>query len=165
MKTAVKELSRKELKRVYKDLIVGRITSQVWWDTIEGQDKDVTMSIIKEVRLIEERLKSLRYYILTKPVVGKGCSYGAGSDSYPATIVEVSKDGKTIWVTDDSHKPTEDYDYYSNQSHTFKSNMDGARTCYTLRKNGRWINKGVKMNYYWCGISIGIRRYYQDPSF
>lgn len=99
------------------------------------------------------------------PVVGMGASYGAGSDSYPATIVEVSSNGKTIWVTEDLYKPTKDFDFYSNQSYTYKSNMGGARRCYTLRKNGLFILEGASLNSHWMSLSIGIRRYYQDPSF
>lgn len=161
----VTKLSRKELKRVYKDLTLRKVKIQVWWDAIEGQDKDLTMSVVKEVEEINKRYESIKEYILTRPEVGKGCTYGAGSDCYPATIVEVSPNGKTIWVTNDTSKPTKNYNYYGNQEHTFETNWDAPRTCYTLRKNGRWIQKGAGLNEYWCGIGIGGRRYYQDPHF
>jgi hypothetical protein len=102
---------------------------------------------------------------IISPEIGMGATGGAGSDCYPYTIVEISPNGKTIWVTSDSHKATKDCEYYGNQSYTYTSNMDGERECYTLRKNGRWIRKGAGLKEYWCGISIGHRRYYRDPHF
>ena len=99
------------------------------------------------------------------PEVGMGASYGAGSDSYPATIVEVSPDKKTIWVTSDSSTPTKDSDFYNGQSYTYETNWDAERTCYTLRKNGSWIRKGQPMKAYWCSIGIGVRRKHIDPHF
>tara|TARA_R110000787_G_scaffold11722_12_gene38526 strand:- start:8898 stop:9392 length:495 start_codon:yes stop_codon:yes gene_type:complete len=161
----VTKLSRKEIRTAYKNLELDKIKITEWWAIIENQDQDVVKSVIQEVGKIANRLYSIKTAILRRPEVGKGCTYGAGSDSYPATIVEVSKNGKTIWVTSDSHTPTEDCEYYGNQSYTYKSNIDGERTCYTLRKNGSWIRKGSPINAYWCGIGIGSRRYYQDPSF
>jgi hypothetical protein len=97
--------------------------------------------------------------------IGMGCSFGAGSDSYPATIVAIENNGKTIYVTNDSHTPKEGFDYYSNQVYDYSTNWDAPRTCYTLRKNNRYIRKGAKMKDYWCGIGIGIRRHYHDPHF
>lgn len=98
------------------------------------------------------------------PVIGMGASGGHGSDCYPYTIVSVSKDGKKIEVTRDEHKPAPGYDYYSNQVHTFTSNMDGAREMYRLRKNGRWVRASEPMRG-GSSISLGFRKYYQDPSF
>jgi len=108
---------------------------------------------------------------ITKPLneqveVGLGCTGGAGSDCYPYTIVKISNNGKTIWITSDKATITEDYDYYSNQKHTFETNWNTENAeCYTLRKNNRYISKGSPMNHYWCGVAIGYRRKYSDPSF
>ncbi|MFT7614324.1 MAG: hypothetical protein ACI9J3_003306 [Parvicellaceae bacterium] len=102
---------------------------------------------------------------ITTPVVGMGASYGAGADSYPATIVEVSPNGKTLFITDDSYRATKDSDHYTNQAYVYTSNMDAPKKCYTLRKNGRWIPKGVPISAGYTALSIGHRRYYQDPHF
>lgn len=104
------------------------------------------------------------------PTKGMGASAGAGSDSYPYTVVKVSKNGRKIWVTEDTATPTKDYDYYNNQVHTFKTNWptEGAEeecACYTLRKSGNWIAKGAPIKATWCGIGLGFRRKYSDPSF
>ncbi len=104
------------------------------------------------------------------PTKGMGASAGAGSDSYPYTVVKVSKNGRKIWVTEDTATPTKDYDYYNNQEHTFETNWpehnaEEECACYTLRKSGRWIAKGAGLNDTWLSISLGGRRKYRDPSF
>lgn len=103
----------------------------------------------------------------TVPVVGMGASYGAGSDSYPATVVEVSKSGKTLWITDDSVVVGGEWKEgeYEADLYTTVSNMDGARREYTLRKNGRWILKGCPQSAYYMALSLGRRSYRQDPHF
>ena len=98
------------------------------------------------------------------PEVGMGACGGFGSDCYPYTIVSVSKDGKKIEVTSDDHKPAPGCDYFTNQVYTYTSNMNGQRTLYRLRKNGRWVKDGEPMRG-GASITIGYRRYYQDPSF
>ena len=42
---------------------------------------------------------------LIKPVVGEGATISYVADSYPQTIIEVSKDLKTIIVQDDEETP------------------------------------------------------------
>lgn len=101
------------------------------------------------------------------PEVGMGASFGAGSDSYPATIVEVSASGKTLWITQDEVIVTGEWAQGEYEAATYSTlpNMDGARTCYTLRSNGRWIVKGQPMKAWYCALSIGRRSYRQDPHF
>ncbi len=99
------------------------------------------------------------------PTVGMGATSGAGSDRYPHTIVEVSPTLDYISVTADTSIPEPGNDFYNNQSYTYKSNIDGERTKYTLRKNGRYIQEGQPLKAYYCSINIGTRRFYQDPSF
>ena len=98
------------------------------------------------------------------PVVGMGATGGFGSDCYPYTIVSVSKDLKKIEVTADKHKPADGYNYYDNQVFNYTSDMNAPRTMYRLRKNGRYVKDGEPMKG-GASISIGNRRYYQDPSF
>lgn len=97
--------------------------------------------------------------------IGMGCSFGAGSDSYPATIVKIENNGKTIYVTEDSATPKDGYEYYSNQTYDYQTNWDGEQICYTLRKNNRYVVKGQPMKHYWCGIGVCGRRKYHDPHF
>lgn len=98
--------------------------------------------------------------------IGLGCSYGGNGDSYPLTIVRVSTNGKTIWVTEDDHHIAEGYDYYTNQVYTYETNWDKTNAeCYTLRKNGRYVKKGCPMGSTWLTLSVGHRAYRQNPHF
>lgn len=102
----------------------------------------------------------------TVPTVGMPASFGAGSDSYPATIVEVSPNGKRLWITRDSVLCSGwEHGQYEADSYVTASNMDGARTEYTLRKNGRWIPAGVEMKATYMALSLGVTSYRQDPHF
>lgn len=92
-----------------------------------------------------------------------GATYGINSDCYPYTIVEV-KSPKTIVVQADLATATADSEYFGEQKHTFERNPYSMKQVYTLRKNGKWQRKGQPMNNY-SGLSVGNRRYYQDPHF
>ncbi len=101
------------------------------------------------------------------PEIGMGASFGAGSDSYPATIVEISKSGKMLWIQQDEVIVTGEWAQGEYEAKTYSTmpNTEAARICYTLRKNGRWIMKGQPITAWYCALSIGQRRYRQDPHF
>lgn len=103
----------------------------------------------------------------TVPVVGMPASYGAGSDSYPATIVEVSASGKKLWITRDEVIVTGEWAQGEYEAKTYSTlpDMDGARTEYTLRKNGRWIPAGCPMSAYYMALTLNVSSYRQDPHF
>lgn len=100
----------------------------------------------------------------TKPEVGMGVTLMVGSDRYPYTIAKISKNGKTIWVTPDAYAPTEKHDYFGHQDYTYTTNTERPSQIFTLRKNGRWVEKGSNLHN-GCGLHIGHREAYQDPSF
>lgn len=108
-------------------------------------------------------IKVMRANFLVIPEEGMGATTGAGSDCYPNTIVEVAPDLSYIIIQDDNYK----VDFVSNTGIHYKYSPDpnGARRKYTLRKNGQYIAEGAPMKAYYCRVSIGFRRYYQDPSF
>lgn len=92
--------------------------------------------------------------------VGDGVSYGFGSDSYPATVIAVSKSGRKVTIQND------DYEYIkgTDQEYVYTKNENGGISEYSLRKNGRFCLVGTAPS--WRGGSLGSgRRYYQDPSF
>lgn len=101
------------------------------------------------------------------PEVGMGASYGAGSDSYPATIVSVSKSGKSLEIVEDSVLVTGEWNEgeYSPETFVTMADPEAPRRTYTLRKNGRWILKGQPITAYYMALSIGRRSYRQDPHF
>ena len=104
------------------------------------------------------------------PEVGMGATIGYGSDRYPYTIHKISPDGKKIWASEDKHHvvPKEGgYAYGSDIPYTYSNNNQNDESqwsLFTLRKNGRYIQKESSRN---SGsyLTIGFRRYYQDPSF
>ena len=103
----------------------------------------------------------------TIPEVGMGATVGVGSDRYPATIIEVNKGkdgvGTSFAIQWDSHKRVGgEFPYYKYEC---KPNSNGRITYYTLRKTGRYKQKGWALRSPGGGIGIGHRRYYQDPSF
>jgi hypothetical protein len=98
------------------------------------------------------------------PEEGMGVTLGIGSDRYPATIIEVSENKKTVIVQQDIFRPAKGYEYYGNQVYEFEENPIGRQYCFTLRKNGRWKEKGSSRN---GGFQISFRgrSAYSDPSF
>jgi len=97
------------------------------------------------------------------PEVGMGVTYGYGSDRYPATIIEISKNGKQITIQDDTAVPGENFDYYGNQNYSITQNPNGSTRTYTFRKRGIWVQKGSARAIGF--LTIGSRDKYSDPSF
>ncbi len=104
-----------------------------------------------------------------EPEVGMGATIIYWSDREPATITEVSKDFKKVWIVQDDAKRTdsngasEDQRYEYTSKPRFTEEGEDTAILYTLRKNGRYVRKGDTMN--GNSILIGRRRKYHDYSF
>lgn len=98
------------------------------------------------------------------PEVGMGATYGIGSDSYAYTIVEVSENKRTVKVQADEAKAQEGSDYYGDQKYDYTPNPKARIRTFTLRKSGRYYEKGCEMGR-GGSLTIGFRRTYRDPSF
>lgn len=99
------------------------------------------------------------------PVVGMGASILYYTDREAATIVEVNKSGKTIWVTEDTSKRIDKNGAFSEaQEYEYTSNPDGHKICFTLRENGSWVRKGESMRG-GTRLIVGARMKYRDPHF
>jgi len=113
-------------------------------------------------RVIKEIIHNYPDIII--PEEGMGVTLGIGSDRYPATIIEVSENKKTLIVRMDVFKPAKGYDYFANQVYEYEENLNGNQHCFTLRKDGKWKEKGSSRNSGFV-ISFRGRSAYQDPSF
>ena len=99
-----------------------------------------------------------------EPKVGMGATLAIGSDCYPFTICTVGKYGtKYIEVQRDNYKRTDKNGLSEMQTYEYTPDPIAEKYRYTLRKNGRYVRKGLPMKY--GGIYIGSRRAYFDPSF
>jgi hypothetical protein len=99
------------------------------------------------------------------PEVGMGATINSGSDSYPATVSRISKSGKRLWVKMDSKMVLEGTWETGGVNYVTMPNEDAEEREYSLRPNGSWIMKGVATNARYGSLTLGIRRYNQDPSF
>lgn len=108
------------------------------------------LSELQQIRDRRERSKV--------PHVGMAVTYHIGSDRYPGTIVEVRRNGKTIVMkkqrTYIRRIDGKEYQVYVNY-------LDNDTTTFTLRGNGDYRMKGCKYG----SLSLGARRFHQDPGF
>jgi len=97
------------------------------------------------------------------PVVGMGCTMLGWTDRHAATIVSVSKDGKTIGIVQDIATRIDNNGMSDTQQYSYAPG-EGTDRLYTLRKNGKWVRKGegIKNG---SRIAIGFRDEYYDYSF
>ena len=103
----------------------------------------------------------------TIPVIGMGATYCIGSDRYAGTIVYVSASGRSVFFQKDhaiNIAPPEERCLGGSQEYRYEPNIHADVEVYTLRKNGRWIQKGCGLVGY-GHLSLGKRNHYMDPSF
>jgi hypothetical protein len=98
-----------------------------------------------------------------KPEVGMGATIGYHSDRHAATIVEVIN-GKTVVVQQDTATRTDTNGYSESQKYTFGPCPTAPRKTFTLRNNGRWVEKGTAKQHT-PYLVIGHRSEYYDFSF
>jgi len=94
------------------------------------------------------------------PMIGMGATIQVGSDSYPATVIQVTNNGKRVVVQEDNATRTDSNGMSESQSYTYEPNPNGTIYIATLRKDGRWRVTGGK-----TPVSLGFRRKYYDYSF
>jgi hypothetical protein len=98
------------------------------------------------------------------PEVGMGATVLLWTDREPATVVSVSKSGKSLIVKGDHAERVDDNGMSEQQEYKFSPNPDAIGVEFTLRKNGQWVRKGEPMK---GGqrIILGKRSKYYDFSF
>lgn len=94
------------------------------------------------------------------PTIGMGATIQIGSDSYPATVIQVTNNGKRVVVQEDTATRVDANGMSERQDYTYEPNPQGTIHIATLRKDGRYRLTGGK-----TPIHIGSRRKYYDYSF
>jgi len=113
--------------------------------------------------------------MMIEPEIGMGATIVYWSDRQACTIVDVSKNGRTVTVTEDTATLTNSDELKCHaggfaahvsgtQKYSYKSNPDGPTKQYSLRKNGRWIRVGQSMRS-GTNLSVGHRSQYYDYNF
>lgn len=95
------------------------------------------------------------------PEVGMGATLCMWSDQRPCTVLSVS--GKTIVVQEDHATRTDKNGMSEDQTYTYAPNPDGETLTFTLRKNGRWVQKGSTLEH-GISLSLGHREKYHEFS-
>jgi len=93
-----------------------------------------------------------------RPEVGMGATILMWSDRNPATIVWVSPSGKTIKIQQDTYRRTDQNGISEAQSYEYSRNPEAPVETARLTKRGWRVQGG-------CGILIGNRERYRDPTF
>ena len=99
--------------------------------------------------------------------VGDGFIASCGSDRTAYTVIEV-KTPKKIIVQRDKEGERLDPEGGPTGYNAAIRDPEGATRVYTLRKNDRWMEKGVPMSSWWITGSVvepGTQKHYRDPHF
>lgn len=94
----------------------------------------------------------------TCPEVGMGCTILSWSDRNPATIVAVSKSGKSFEFTHDHYRRTDKNGFSEVQEYEYTSRPEASRSKARLCKDGRYKCHGQT-------VLVGEREKYEDPYF
>lgn len=98
-----------------------------------------------------------------KPQVGMGATIGHWTDRTACTIIGVSASGREVRVREDNAKRIDKNGMSECQDYEYSPNLDGCVSTFTLRKNGRYVQKGSDMR--GTSLWVGHRRQYYDYSF
>jgi len=93
------------------------------------------------------------------PTVGMGATLQIGSDSYPYTIVKISRSGHCITASRDHYRRTDGNGQSELQTYEYTSDPNGVTDTFYRCKDGRYRQNARHLLY------IGARRAYRDPSF
>jgi hypothetical protein len=96
------------------------------------------------------------------PVVGDEATYSVGSDSYPATVVAVSKSGHRVTLQDANWTVTSGSMHDGSAQYSYEANPSGPTRVATRRANGDYRLQGWDRGGF---VGFGHRRMYHDPSF
>jgi len=97
------------------------------------------------------------------PEVGMGATIVMWTDRHACTIIEVSKSKRVIKVQYDKATRTDSHGMSDCQSYSYERDTEGQVKTFTLRKHGKYVQKGDSMR--GTHLVIGRREEYYDYSF
>jgi hypothetical protein len=95
------------------------------------------------------------------PEIGMGATILMYTDRHAATIVEVRHN--MVFVRQD-RATLKGSTMSESQEYHYEPNPEAALRCFTLRRNGAWVEQGTEMKS-GTRLAIGHREEYSDPSF
>ena len=101
--------------------------------------------------------------ITLTPVYGIGATIVTAHAQRAATVVNVLRNGKTVWVQRDSSERIDGNGISQDQQYVFSRNTDSRVEVFTLRKDGSYVSRGDDIRH-GARLTLGIRREYQDYS-
>lgn len=99
-----------------------------------------------------------------KPEAGMGATIVLYTDTYAATIVDVSANLREVTIREDVATRTDKNGPSESQDYTFTRSYTAKPQVFTLRKTGRYVRQGERSNG-GTHLVIGTREQYIDPSF
>lgn len=99
-----------------------------------------------------------------KPEVGMPATLLYWSDRKPATVIRVSPSGREVAIQRDRSTRIDDNGMSEGQVYEYERDPDALVEVFTLRKNGRWVEKGMRMGQ-GLRLGLGYREEYYDYSF
>lgn len=98
--------------------------------------------------------------IFEPPTVGMGATINYLSDQSPATVIQVTHDGKRIVIQEDEAIRTDNNGMSESQQYDYKPDPNGTIHIVTMRRDGRFRISGGRQS-----VTLGVRRKYYDYSF
>jgi hypothetical protein len=95
-----------------------------------------------------------------QPYVGMGATVNHWSDRYPATIIQITHNGKRLVLQEDKYTRTDQNGMSECQEYSYEKNEQGDIHFATQRKDGTFRIVGSKTI-----VSLGVRSRYYDFSF
>jgi len=99
-----------------------------------------------------------------KPEVGMGVTRLSYTDRSPYTIITVISE-KEIIIQEDDARRIDQNGMSESQQYEFTPNPEGYTLTLTLRRSGRWIEKGCSDTKGATAYLVGQRMKYHDYSF
>jgi hypothetical protein len=100
------------------------------------------------------------------PEVGMGCTIIGWTDRHAATIFKVGRTANgqpAVWVQEDNAVRTDSNGMSDAQAYRYERNPNGAKRCYTLRKDGKYHAMGDTLRS--PALLVGARMHYYDYGF